>query len=246
MLNGTLETIKEVSKTVYEAVWIGVSSLWGNDFRCTECSQLYVTSNTKPSACPSCTTKERKCELCEDSFDLQTHYNRLNDWYFYDTMFRRCPYCLRSEKYTCRGCGDTYIATKEDEFRGNHLCKFCDKAHYYLVISPEYLPELDFKEGYRLCITYDIRQETHDGYCSEPYDEEENEIQKTYKYPLLSNITEEDIKRFMDRSTVDSSDPNPLNIYILRKVQHGNGYCGMNSFYTVKSIEICPWKLNDN
>lgn len=99
------------------------------------------------------------------------------------------------------------------------------------------LDETDFVPGpYRICVTYKIVKESHDGYCSDPGDLiiESKEI-KIF-YPLLRMITKEDISEDNKISTTN------LKINLFEKpnegCSRGSGVCNCKTTYKIKKVKI--------
>lgn len=82
----------------------------------------------------------------------------------------------------------------------------------------------------KLRITWNITDDRHGGYCSDPESDEELNYEETYDYPLLSeleNVDDEDIPNHTS-----------FNYYTKKNVPHSN-YCKYNGItYSIKSANV--------
>ena len=104
-------------------------------------------------------------------------------------------------------------------------------------MSASFVPKTtdsDVYRNYKLVITYDVTQEDHCGYCSDPYDDYVTNSSITYTYPLLRIFKKSDIK---DDNTIDLYCPH-LTRYIKKSEPHGNGYCGKKTTYRMVRAHI--------
>lgn len=220
-----------------------------NDTKCIKCiiCAKILEDNDKDTLCISCFNTytdnlERQCELCEKTFMISDHNMRFcsSQRYRYskhsEQIETRCAYCFGNEKRICKCCGSMYVGIPNSYKQ----CKDCEMVHYSLTEQFRIPPTLGgIKNGSILEITYDTHQETHSGYCSDPYDEEEIDFEEICKYPLMNIITEEHISNFMEDPNGD--DVNPVNYYITKCGPcggGGSGYCGMISVLRVKDMKI--------
>lgn len=142
----------------------------------------------------------------------------------------------------CMCCGKFFIYTSQ-YYIDNHRykdklsmfrCKNCDQIHS-LLISGEINNEIELDLDKKIKITYNIHTETHDGYCSDPYNEGACDEEFTCIYPLIKGINNEVISNYMEVNSI-----NAVNYYQKRftECEKGSGYCGMYKIYDMKNIEI--------
>ncbi len=91
----------------------------------------------------------------------------------------------------------------------------------------------DVYDKYVIKIQYEVTDEDHDGYCSDPSNIRTNEYKETYTFPLVRAITDADI-----------CSGNTVDIYVLEKyyeksrVSNGNDYCGCGQLYILNQGKI--------
>lgn len=226
------------------------------DIQCVICKLFFKQYGDRSALCHVCvhTNLERQCNLCERIYKITDHkLSRGPLWYCplnADKIQDRCPYCITCSKYICRCCGISYIDKTiiDNEPSCMYKCRECNTLSYSIVESGRrQLPRVPggFKNDYKLTITYDLHIETHDGYCSDPYDEQEIDREAVCDYPLMNMITDDHITKFMENQY--STDINPINYYILTGGPcgaGGSGYCGMGTTFKVKDIKIMKGELN--
>jgi hypothetical protein len=220
----------------------------GDDILCVVCNLYFPATSSRKAICYACigTDLDRDCELCGKRFKITDHnLGRGPLWICpknAEQMQTRCTYCIGNVKHICRCCGNSYIQRPIiDAPSCAYKCNECTMTSYYLTetLGSNHTFPGGLKEGYKLVITYDIHIQTHDGYCSDPYNEEELDREGVCEYPLMNVVTEEQITKFMENQY--SSDINPINYYVKCGGPcggGGSGYCGMYSTYRVKNIEI--------
>lgn len=83
---------------------------------------------------------------------------------------------------------------------------------------------------YKLVITYKVKAETHDGYCSDPSDKsvEKYFIVEEFNIPnnLKNKHIDEDGKVYDDEYRI-------LKQFEREDMPHGNGYCSCKTRYTI-------------
>ena len=136
---------------------------------------------------------------------------------------------------SCFECNEKYDASKMDRFRKNY-CKKCTDKRYRIMNNKPNTGE--YKPNFRIIVTYMVNEESHSGYCSDPYDEEEIENEKIVEYPLISSFTNDDIDR--DGNVIDVY--GKVLYYNLESEPHGNGYCGKKTTYYIKSARVVKSK----
>ena len=109
-------------------------------------------------------------------------------------------------------------------------------AHVY-SLSKDIFANYDCYSDYELIVVYTKETEEHDGYCSDPYDEETNVEIITYSYPLLKHFKKTD---FNDDNSIDN-DNGKLNSFYRKDREacyRGSGYCGMGTTYNILKAYI--------
>lgn len=133
---------------------------------------------------------------------------------------------------SCMICND-YL--RDYRYHGYPRCEKCATLYYALtaeyprIVDNMLNDKYDVSSQYMIEITYDVKTEEHDGYCSDPCDIEEIKSSVTYTYPLLAKF--------------DPSNPpsqHILNHYLMKETvcQLGSGYCGCGSKYTFVDARI--------
>lgn len=137
-------------------------------------------------------------------------------------------------KETCKWCSKSF---RPSCITGLHHCRSCDLIITNLKnnsISPdEIYPDVFLKVTYSVCKT------THDGYCSDPYDTEEETKKMTKYYPLLKVFKKED---FDDHDMIYYSNEK-LSLYQIEFKAHGNGYCECGTDYDIIYGELMKVKI---
>ena len=141
-------------------------------------------------------------------------------------------------------CCDKYFINNSKYYIDDHRyknklimnrCKNCDLIHT-LLSSNTVTNEIDIDKNKKIKITYNVITETHDGYCSDPYDSNEYCEEITFLYPLIVGISEENISN----QIIDNHSTNKINYYQKRftECEKDSGYCGMYKIYEIKDINI--------
>jgi hypothetical protein len=107
-------------------------------------------------------------------------------------------------------------------------CQDCKKLKSAILTGT--VPEDQIDPNFVLVVTYDINEETHDGYCSDPYDSDVETRTETCKYPLLIMFTNEDID---DEGNITNLYSQKMKYFHLSPTNHGNGFCGKKTTYSI-------------
>ena len=154
-----------------------------------------------------------------------------------EQLATRCIECVGKEKINCSFCKVEYIG-KPEKYGLKNMCPECSLLRQTLVGEYGDIKKCKnmFRPGFMLRITYKIREESHDGYCSDPGEEEVVENEMTFAYPLLNQFKNEHINN--DGIVDVDKASHLLSIYLFDDRSHGNGYCGMKTTYNLKSAVV--------
>lgn len=216
------------------------------DLVCYECRYLYTVEKSHTPLCPWCSNKMAylsTCNRCEKSF--WSRYSIKNKC----TICEKYRKCINCEKETfndvkcencklivlnCNNCGDEITDFSSKLFNKNYHRSCYDKI---IKISDEMY---DDKE---ITITYNSILTDHDGYCSDPFDENEIITKIKEKFPLSKSFTENDYD--ITNGKVNINNPK-LSIYLKESevCKLGSGYCGLGTIYNIKSAKIQNLNVN--
>lgn len=221
-----------------------------NKMQCNKCNTSFVPTHSSHISCPDChkkgkielnniqkvkeMTDRKTCVICKNQFISPTD-QKLSETEYLD----RCRSCIGKRLVKCDYCHDEYYGIISRRFLEKKGCPAC-----ILLRSAIFDKELDMlfknriKPGLKLCITYRVIKETHDGYCSDPYDEGEEEKIKTFSYPVLDTFKNVHID---NDGNVISLDSGPILIYLSdyqKQCSRGSGYCGKMTTYIPISAVI--------
>jgi hypothetical protein len=236
---------------------------------CSKCNTTFFTK-TEQTMCTTCVKTEYKktcttiCNVCR----TMRQPNNLNE----RKVCTQCV--NRYSNISCKRCNEKFdapvpsfygIQTKETSFCPRCLsqCQLCDQSGHLKKNYPNAIcskctvfkrqladPSLhsNIEPGKitdkRVKVSYRAIQTTHDGDCSDPGTEEEDETIEEFEYPLLSIFTTDDIVRVLDvanvvHNAIDTT--NPYVAYYQRDMEPccgGSGYCGTGIKYELLFIEI--------
>lgn len=171
----------------------------------------------------------RTCTSCTKTFpersfgSKQRHDERCDACILKNTRCKYCRITFTASYFSdnvCSPCAKTRDALHEDHCTGRITGKFTDD-----MIYPDY----------KLIVTYDVEAETHDGYCSDPFNERTTTNTITVTYPLLKKFKMSDI---IDDDHIDTSN-SILQMYYTKDTEcHGNGYCGCYTNYLITDARV--------
>lgn len=109
----------------------------------------------------------------------------------------------------------------------SNKCPDCESQ--YDRLHEGELKNSEMNPNYNIRVVYKIIEVDHDGYCSDPYDEVRNELEETRKFQCPKFLNDDDF----------DSEGNLLNTQYFQRepVPHGNGYCGLETTYKIKSAK---------
>lgn len=196
------------------------TTLWG----ATMCRDCYL----KPHHATAhvVTPPEKKtCIICNDEFAPD---NRLRS--FSHDSDEKCCKCHGKQKITCIICNKVFA---DYGSAWNRLCASCEAVRTRLLDRT--IDQSLVHENFVVRVTFDVHREDHDGYCSDPCDPTEEDVEEVKVYPLLKSIKNADL----DDGYLHGK---KLSFYCPRRCGHGNGYCGMETIYTIKTAKVIKKK----
>lgn len=207
---------------------------------------LHVENRILTCSCGCQLVEAHECPVCHNQF-----YKLLGSGLY-------CPACAQHSVDICN-CGQHYLSIHRKQCKVcgqkysiyNDHCKNCRKhlsqRHENVCDVCEEIPickllcNIPIQEGLQLKITYSIKKEDHDGYCSDAgADNHEitvSEETKMFPLPKMFGINR------IDKDNEDQIKPNNVNIikyYSIpsRDCQKGSGYCEMGTTYSIKSVKV--------
>lgn len=207
---------------------------------CDECNVRYLPGRSSTMTfCETCHLNKngKSCELCEELFfpSWKREYSDVeSEWKV------RCSSCIGMSKLSCDICKNQFIGKRE--WRESMKCKECIKVTNCLILNERWCRTDEIEDRidpkFLIKVTYEINQETHSGYCSDPGEIQEEEFRKTYVFPLLTDFE----NRHLDRDgEVINLTSGPILYYRRMKdgCGGGSGYCGCDTTYKiVKAVVI--------
>ena len=174
----------------------------------------------KDKYCYKCIQKiGHKCELCTTKI--------------IGTLIH-CNNCVNKKQVPCNVC-ENIIWVYYDI--GIHFCKSCLNIKHR-VTGTEYCERISsdmIDPNYKLKIRYDIMEESHNGYCSNPYDDTEESRREVVFYPYLKDYP---ITNINENNMVINLYEGCILLYHKEDVDHGNGYCGMKTKFDIVSAKV--------
>lgn len=207
---------------------------------CYSCKYLYTVERSDTPKCPWCQSimaYRSTCDRCKKSF--WSRYNRKNKCRDCQ-KYTNCIICER-EIINCEKCNECRTIVQicnhcDDEIKDKPIILYNKTYHdecyeNIMRIDPE---TYDNKE---IVITYDAVTTEHDGYCSDPYDEEIITNKIKLKYPLSKTFTDDDYDPIIKK--VNLNNPK-LSVYVKESdgCDLGSGYCGLGTTYTIVKAKI--------
>jgi len=151
---------------------------------------------------------------------------------------KKCSSCWGRGKFNCADCGTSYIG-QYDGYSfykpSNSRCKTCSNVRLK-ILNDGNPPSECIKDGFKIQITYDVHRQTHDGYCSDPYDMVSEDDEERVELPVWKGVTNADIDR--DGAVISN-----LHGYYDRDEGGcggggGSGYCGCTTTYIIKDAKV--------
>ncbi len=88
----------------------------------------------------------------------------------------------------------------------------------------------------RLRVTYDVDEVDHDGYCSDPGEETHTKRQETRVLHVLKQFKSDDFD--LTDGRLKKKGHEALRYYELSPALHGNGYCHLQTEYTITDVRL--------
>lgn len=205
------------------------------NLNCYNCKQSYTIEESDTPMCPVCNiilAFKSKCNRCDKNF-----------W----SRFSKKIKCYLCEKYhKCIYCDNETLNIKCDTCSTITLyCHCCSKEitteFIYLFTKPYHNKccdriknmNSDFYENKYVKVSYVKNTIVHDGYCSDPYDEEEivKYVSKVYPLSKVFDINEKISLNLNDER---------VRIYQItsKGCKLGSNYCGNGTTYELIEVEF--------
>ena len=226
---------------------------------CEKCSNKFIAYRPNFKVCPTCYKMDSPsniCFICQKKFlsrPIPKYYkNKVN-------VENTCPSCWSKEELKYRCCDRTYHGYSQntspkwceycskcsicDKFLGRETWNYYPKCNNCLEIQKYLSNNKNNKNnnfgntnqnlaraGYKVKVNYQVHEEKHSGYCSDPGECESNEYEEEIEFPCLIQVKNEDLDR--NGNIVGEAKK------YYQKSDVGHGYCGMKTTYEIKKIKV--------
>lgn len=207
------------------------------NLKCYTCKVEHTVETTNSPHCPDChniLAFACVCEKCTKSFWASQRFSKCRMCALYHT----CIYCDNETKsmkcddcqlknINCRCCNEIISKRPKILFDKNY-CDNCFNFIIYIQSKDKMHPDKE------IVIFYNEIEEVHDGYCSEPYNDDIIHKQISTTFPLIKSIDIYDSNNIDENKNFNITNEK-LYVYNIPSTpcQRGSGYCNTKTTYEI-------------